>query len=259
MNKKRIALLIVAYNAASTITKVLDRIPADTKEMVEEIFVFDNHSPDNTNLVVEEWKRENGFEKLSIFRNHANLGYGGNQKRGYDYAIKRGYDIVVMLHGDGQYAPEALPEIISPLLEDRVEAVFGSRMLVKGAARKGGMPLYKFIGNKILTFFENVMTGGHLSEWHSGYRAYSVKALSQIPLKEDTDDYHFDSEIIIQFLDHGFRIVEVPVPTYYGDEICYVNGMKYAALIFKTVCQYRLHKLGIKKYAKFEKNVSAAF
>lgn len=253
MNSKRIAILIVAYNAASTITKVLDRIPADIKEMVEEIFVFDNHSSDNTNLVAEEWKRQHGFEKMSVFRNDANYGYGGNQKRGYEYAIKKGYDIVVMLHSDGQYAPEALPQIMTPLLEDKAEAVFGSRMLVKGAARKGGMPLYKFIGNKVLTFFENLMTGARLSEWHSGYRAYQVKALQQIPLKENTDDYHFDSEIIIQFVDRKFKIVEVPIPTFYGEEICYVNGMKYAALIFKTICQYRLHKLGIKKYAKFEK------
>ena len=148
MIKKRVAILIVAYNAASTISHVLDRIPVKTKEMVEEIFLFDDASPDNTHLVAGDWKRKAGLEKLTIIRNSANQGYGGNQKLGYAYAIKKGYDIVVMLHGDGQYAPEALPEILAPLIENRADAVFGSRMLVKGAARKGGMPLYKFIGNK---------------------------------------------------------------------------------------------------------------
>ncbi|MDD2757934.1 MAG: glycosyltransferase family 2 protein [Patescibacteria group bacterium] len=258
MDKKKIAIFVIAYNATTTISRVLDRIPTEVKEMVEEIFVFDDASKDDTHLVAEEWKRKTGLEKLTVFRNPVNLGYGGNQKRGYDYAVKRGYDIVVMLHGDGQYAPEALPEILAPLIADRAEAVFGSRMLVKGAARRGGMPLYKYVGNKVLTFFENWATGAHLSEWHSGYRAYATKALAAVPLQENTNDFHFDSEIIIQFLDHNFRIVEVPVPTYYGDEICYVNGMKYAANLFKIICQYKLHKFGIKKYAKFEKNTSAS-
>ena len=252
IEKKKIAILIVAYNAAKTITGVLDRIPAEVKDMVEEIFVFDNASPDNTHLVAEDWKKKIGFEKMTIFRNPTNMGYGGNQQLGYDYAIKKGYDIVVMLHSDGQYAPELLPEILAPLIEDKAEAVFGSRMLIKGAARRGGMPLYKYVGNKILTFLENLATGGRLSEWHSGYRAYSTKALSKINFKENTGDYHFDSEIIIQFLDQGFRIVEIPIPTYYGDEICYVNGMKYAALIFKVICEYKMHKLGLIHYKKFD-------
>jgi len=251
---KKIAILIVAYNAAKTISHVLDRIPESVKEMVEEIFVFDNASPDKTHLVVEEWKTKTGTEKLTVFRNSTNRGYGGNQKLGYNYAIKKGYDIVVMLHSDGQYAPEMLPEILAPLINDQADAVFGSRMLVKGAARRGGMPLYKYIGNKVLTTFENLATGARLSEWHSGYRAYSIKSLLQVNFNENTDDYHFDSEIIIQFADRGLKIVEISIPTYYGDEICYVNGMKYAALIFKSVCEYLLHKVGLRYYVKFGEN-----
>lgn len=250
--RKKVAILIVAYNAAKTIGGVLDRIPESVKEMVEEIFVFDNASPDETHLVAQEWKKKTGLEKLTVFRNSTNKGYGGNQKLGYDYAIKKGYDIVVMLHSDGQYAPEMLPEILAPLIDDQADAVFGSRMLIKGAARRGGMPLYKYIGNKVLTTFENLATGAHLSEWHSGYRAYSTKSLSSINFLANTDDYHFDSEIIIQFADRGLKIVEIPIPTYYGDEICYVNGMKYAALIFKSVCEYLLHKIGLRYYNKFE-------
>lgn len=254
MTKKKVAILIVAYNAASTISRVLDRIPGSVKEVVEEIFIFDNASPDNTNLVAEEWKKRAGLEKLTIFRNPTNTGYGGNQKLGYDYAIKKGYDIVVMLHADGQYAPEKLPEILAPLIEEKADAVFGSRILIKGAARRGGMPLYKYVGNKVLTFFENLATGAHLSEWHSGYRAYSTKALSMVNYQKNTNDYHFDSEIIVQFVDRGLKIVELPIPTYYGDEICYVNGMKYAVLISKSIFEYLLHKAGLRHYEKYDRS-----
>ncbi|TAN34180.1 glycosyltransferase family 2 protein [Patescibacteria group bacterium] len=253
--QKKVAILIVAYNAASTITKVLDRIPAGVKNIVEEIMIFDNASPDNTNLVAEDWKQKAGLDKLSIFRNQANEGYGGNQKLGYAYAIKKGYDIVVMLHADGQYAPEMLPAILAPLIEEKADAVFGSRMLVRGAARRGGMPFYKYVGNKVLTFLENLATGARLSEWHSGYRAYTTKALRMVNFQKNTGDYHFDSEIIIQFVDRGLKIVELPIPTYYGDEICYVNGLKYAALIMKSVCQYLLHKAGLRSYEKYERPV----
>lgn len=248
---KKIAIFIVAYNAVATLARVLDRIPAEVKKRVAEIFIFDDASQDDTSLVAEGWKKVSGFEKLTIFRNAVNQGYGGNQKLGYEYAAKKGYDIVVLLHGDGQYAPEVMPELLKPLLEDKADAVFGSRMLVPGGARKGGMPLYKYVGNRILTKFENWSMGANLSEWHSGYRAYSVKALAQLPLKENTNDFHFDSEIIIQLLDRGFRIAEVPIPTYYGDEICYVNGLKYAGNLFRVVYQYKAHKAGWRSYPKF--------
>ena len=130
-----------------------------------------------------------------------------------------------MLHGDGQYAPESLPEILAPLLAGEADAVFGSRTMIKGAARKGGMPLYKFVGNRILSRFENAALGTHLSEFHSGYRAYSVSALKQIPFEQNSDGFNFDTQIIIQLHDAGMRIAEVPIPTYYGDEICYVDGL----------------------------------
>ena len=248
---KKIAIFIVAYNAVTTLARVLDRIPREVRERVEEVFIFDDASQDDTCLVAEGWKKVSGFEKLTIFRNAVNQGYGGNQKLGYEYAAKKGYDIVVLLHGDGQYAPEAMPELLKPLLEDRADAVFGSRMLTPGGARRGGMPLYKYVGNRILTKFENWAMGANLSEWHSGYRAYSVKALAQLPLKENTNDFHFDSEIIIQLLDRGFRVAEVPIPTYYGSEICYVNGLKYAANLLRVVSQYKAHKAGYRSYPKF--------
>jgi SAM-dependent methyltransferase len=179
-----------------------------------------------------------------VIRHTKNLGYGGNQKAGYNLAIERGLDIVVLLHGDGQYAPEMLPNMVQPLINGECEAVFGSRMMERGAARKGGMPLYKRVGNRILTRVENGMLGTRLTEFHSGYRAYSVKALREIPFQNNTDQFDFDTQIIIQLVHAGKRIVEIPIPTFYGDEICYVNGTKYAKDVVKDVVEFRLAAKG---------------
>lgn len=249
--RKRIAIFIVAYNAVTTLTKVLDRIPKSVRERVAEICVFDDSSKDDTYLVGVGYKTVHQLYNLNIYRNPQNLGYGGNQKKGYEYAIKAGYDIVVLLHGDGQYAPECLEDLIGPVERGEADAVFGSRMMYRGAARKGGMPFYKWLGNRILTAFENRMLGMNLTEFHSGYRVYSTRALAQIPFGENSDDFHFDTDIIIQFHQHNLRIVERPIPTYYGDEICYVNGMKYAFNVMRSVLQYRFQRAGFKQYRKF--------
>src|SRR5262249_42314948 len=183
--------------------------------------------------------------RTTVLYNRENQGYGGNQKLGYQYAIRLGFDVVVLLHGDGQYAPECIPALIAPLLDGSADATFGARMLVPGAARKGGMPLYKFVGNRILTAIQNRLLGSHLSEFHSGFRAYSVAALAGIPFGYNSNVFHFDTEVIIQLMMAGRRIVEVPIPTYYGDEICRVNGMQYARnVIFSTILS-RLHRLNI--------------
>ena len=239
----RIGILVVAYNAATTLAGVLDRIPPEIRSDIEEVIVSDDHSDDSTYLVGL------GYQQLSelpitMIRQPKNLGYGGNQKAGYRLAIQHGLDIVVMLHGDGQYAPESLPEMVAPLIAGEADAVFGSRIMIKGAARKGGMPLYKYAGNRILSRFENATLGTNLSEFHSGYRAYSVKALQQIPFERNSDGFNFDTQIIIQLHDAGMRIAEVPIPTYYGDEICYVDGVGYAADVTRDVVAYRLHKAG---------------
>jgi glycosyltransferase involved in cell wall biosynthesis len=249
---KRIAIFIVAYNAASTLRQVLDRIPEEVWAKVEEVFVFDDSSQDDTYLVGMGYKTLHGKTKLSVFRNEKNLGYGGNQIRGYTYAIERGYDIVALLHGDGQYAPEALSELLRPLENGEADAVFGSRMLSPGQALKGGMPRYKYLGNKVLTTFENAMLGMSLSEFHSGYRLYSCAALKRIPFHKNTHDFHFDTQIIIQMHAAGMRIVELPIPTYYGDEICYVNGMKYAKDVVRSVVDYELHGLGLRNHPEYE-------
>ncbi|MSP59850.1 MAG: methyltransferase domain-containing protein [Myxococcales bacterium] len=236
---------VVAYNAASTLAKVLDRIPSDLRPRLAEVCVFDDASKDDTFLVGQGYKATRDMPMLQVFRNPVNRGYGGNQKLGYRYAIDKGYDVVVLLHGDGQYAPEAMPALIQPILDGEADAVFGSRMLEKGAARRGGMPLYKYVGNKILTRFENAALGMNLSEFHSGYRVYSVAALKRIPFEANTDDFHFDTQIIVQLKAGGFRIKEVPIPTYYGDEICHVNGMKYAKDVARAVIDFRRHEAGL--------------
>ena len=240
----KIGILVVAYNAESTLASVLDRVPKSFRSRISEVFVCDDHSPDSTYLVGLGYKQQNTDLPLQIIRHPENLGYGGNQKAGYRMAIDAGLDIIVMVHGDGQYAPECLPEMIAPLERGEADCVMGSRMMIEGDARKGGMPLYKFVGNKILTKFENGVLGTDLSEFHSGYRAYRTDALATIPFERNSDDFHFDTQIIIQLVDAGKRIVEIPIPTFYGDEECHVNGLGYAKDVSVDVVRYRLGKLG---------------
>jgi glycosyltransferase involved in cell wall biosynthesis len=226
--KPKIGILVVAYNAETTLRGVLQRIPADIWDKTEEVFIFDDASKDRTYETGKACLEEPFGHKLQVYRNPVNLMYGGNQSRGYQYAMDRGLDIVVLLHGDGQYAPEVMQSLLTPLEEGKADAVMGSRMMVKGAALKGNMPMYKYVGNRVLTFVENSLIGSNFTEFHSGYRAYRVNALRNIPLGHMTHNWHFDTQIILEMLKKGFKIQEVPIPTYYGDEICYVNGVPYA-------------------------------
>jgi glycosyltransferase involved in cell wall biosynthesis len=235
---KRIGIFIVAYNAETTITSVLERIPDDIVAKVEEIFVFDDCSQDNTYEIGRSYADGAAAAKLTIHRNPVNLMYGGNQKRGYTYAIERGLDIVVLLHGDGQYAPEVMQQLLDPLERGAAQLVMGSRMLDPGAALRGRMPLYKYIGNRILTTFQNQLLGTQFSEFHSGYRAYSCKALRTIDFDRLTNSWHFDTQIILELLRRGHAIAEVPIPTYYGDEICHVNGIAYAYQCVKATALF---------------------
>lgn len=244
LSDKRIGILVVAYNAASTLSRVLDRIPRDFTQRLSDVLVSDDGSQDSTYLVGIGYRELQKDIPLTVIRQPKNLGYGGNQKVGYQWAIDRGLDIVVLLHGDGQYAPEMLPQMVEPLELDKCDAVFGSRMLEPGAARGGGMPLYKYVGNRILTRLENAAAGTSLSEWHSGFRAYSVAALQDIPFAENSDGFDFDTQVILQLVEAGKRIEEIPIPTFYGDEICYVNGLGYARDVTRHAMRYRAHKMG---------------
>lgn len=231
--KPRVLIFIVAYNAETTIQNVLRRIPLEMQQYDTEVLIIDDASQDRTFEKGEEFRHGGTLPyKLTVLFNPVNQGYGGNQKIGFHYAIENGFDYVALVHGDGQYAPECLPMLLQPLIDGEADAVFGSRMLTRGGALKGGMPLYKFVGNRILTIYENIMLGSKLSEFHSGYRLYSVKGLAKVPFSLNTNVFHFDTEIIIQFLFAGLSIKELPIPTYYGDEICRVNGMRYAWDVF---------------------------
>jgi 2-polyprenyl-3-methyl-5-hydroxy-6-metoxy-1,4-benzoquinol methylase len=240
----RIGVLVVAYNAASTLAKTLDRIPEEFRHRITEVFVCDDASPDNTYLVGLGYQQTQHDLPISVVRHQRNLGYGGNQKAGYKLAAEHDLDIIVMLHADGQYAPEFLPAMVAPLERGEADAVFGSRMMEKGAARRGGMPRYKFVGNKILTRVENKILGSDLSEFHSGYRAYNVHTLSELDLSATSDGFNFDTQIIIALHSAEKKILEIPIPTYYGDEICYVNGMQYAADVVADVAVYKLATMG---------------
>ncbi len=219
-------------------------------EALTSIYVIDDSSVDETTSLARSLGDE--IPILEVFQTPHNQGYGGNQKLGYQYASRRGFDVVVLLHGDGQYAPEFLPRILAPFDDPETAAVFGSRMMVPGAARRGGMPLYKYVGNRILTIAENHLLEANLSEFHSGYRAYRVSALEQVPFQYNTNDFHFDTEIIIQLLGREMKIVEVPIPTYYGDEICHVEGIPYAAHCISTVLRSKANRYHLVYHPKFD-------
>lgn len=242
----RLLVFVVAYYAESTLSSVLARIPRQVFQDFDcEVLVVDDGSQDRTYEIGEEYRRQHPEIRLTVLRNALNQGYGGNQKIGYTYAIRNRFDFVALIHGDGQYAPEELPRLLVPLSERRADAVFGSRMMKPMDALRGGMPLYKFVGNRLLTAFENLLLRTRLSEFHSGYRVYAVPALARVPFLLNTDDFHFDTEIIVQLLGARMRIAELPIPTYYGGEICRVNGIRYAWNVAVAVLRSSLHRAGV--------------
>jgi len=260
-NKPRLLILIVAYNAENDIERVLARVPRAMSDVCQtEVLVLDDSSTDATfDIAIRIQQSGRVPFPVHVLYNPVNQGYGGNQKIGYHFAIKHGFDYVALLHGDGQYAPECLPALFGAVRQDGVAAVCGSRMLTKGAARRGGMPLYKRIGNRILSWTQNKLLRTQLSEFHSGYRIYSVDALRKIPFHLNTNDFHFDTEIIVQLVLWRMRILEVPIPTYYGDEICRVNGIKYAANVIRTVMIARTQDVGVLHDRKFDVHRSSPY
>lgn len=252
--KPRVLVFIVAYNAEKTIGSVVGRIPAALADTYDiEILIIDDASSDRTFERGHTVQSAGGAPfPIRVLVNPVNQGYGGNQKLGYHYALKYGFDFVALVHGDGQYAPECLPELLEPLRMHQASAVFGTRMMVAQNALKGGMPLYKFVGNRILTWFQNKVINGNLTEYHSGYRIYATDALAKIPFDRNSNDFHFDTEIIIQLLAGNLKIRELPIPTYYGDEICHVNGLKYAFNVVAATVTAKLQGLGLLYDPKFD-------
>ena len=254
--KLRILCYVPAYNAAATIPSVIDRIPEDMMAEIDEILVVDNASEDNTHLVSIGYAQQKGITNLKVHRSEVNGGYGGSQKVGYRYAIDNGFDAVVMLHGDGQYAPEKMRYLLEPIYQGKADHVFGSRMT--GDPRAGGMPLHRYLGNRFLTIAENWVLGWNLSEYHSGYRIYTIEALKKIPFEKCSNEFHFDSQILVQVRMAGLRVYERTIPTFYGNEKCYVPVIKYGFDVLRTMREYLLHRWGIKRYPYLEIEGGAA-
>lgn len=255
VKKQKVLLFIVCYNAEKFIQSVLRRIPTalfQSELYSVEILIIDDQSRDNTFDQAALFAEINADLKIKVLYNPVNQGYGGNQKIGYYYAIQNHFDAVVLLHGDGQYAPSLLPEMIAPIISGEADVVMGSRMVKKTDALKGGMPLYKWLGNQFLTTAQNFLLKSRLSEFHTGYRAYRVSALASIPFECNSNYYDFDSEILIQLLDNKYRFKDIAIPTFYGEEISYVNSVNYGLLILWATLLSRLVKLGIFYNPKFD-------
>ena len=252
---KKVLIFVVCYKAEDSIESVLGRIPADVwdnERFDAEVMVIDNQSPDRTFYAAENYSKLHPHRKVIVLFNPKYQGYGGNQKIGFRYAIERGFDAIVLLHGDNRYSPECLPEMLKPILETGADAVLGSRMIRRSVALKEGMPRHKWIGNQVLTFMQNRILGSRLSEFHSGYRAYSTKAIASVPFEHNSNDFDFDTDIIIQFLDTGKHIVEVAVPTFYGNEIAGAHGLRYAMRVLHSSILSRVTRLGIYYHPKFD-------
>ena len=247
----KIGILVVAYNVESTIESTLLRIPNEFLPDIYSILISDDKSKDLTSARALDFAKSSKLP-IQVISQPINLGYGGNQKFGYSWAIKNDWDVVVLLHADGQYAPEFIAQIVKPLLENKSDAVFGSRMLNKRDALKGGMPKYKWIGNQILTFIQNKLTNQDFSEWHSGYRAYRVDALKRLNLGSLSNGFRFDTQIILELLATNQRITEIPIPTFYGDEVSHVNGLEYAREIIWDTLRHRV-KHGVSKESSIDK------
>jgi glycosyltransferase involved in cell wall biosynthesis len=251
--KPRLLVFVIAYYAEDTLTSVLERIPRGIFSDYDcHVLIVDDASGDRTIEIGRAYREVHPEIPITVLRNEFNQGYGGNQKVGYAFAIREEFDFVAMVHGDGQYAPEELPNLVAPLRDGQADAVLGSRMMTRFGALEGGMPLYKFIGNRILTWVQNHLLGTRLTEFHSGYRVYSVAALAKVPYRLNSNVFHFDTEIIIQLLHARQRILELPIPTYYGDEICRVNGLKYAKDVLMATLRSVAHRSGLLYQRRFD-------
>jgi glycosyltransferase involved in cell wall biosynthesis len=239
------AIYIPAYQASKTLPDVLDRIYKTIGQDGIDIVIVDNASTDGTSEAVNQYISEHGLKRIHLIRNPENLGYGGSQKVGYRWCIDRGYRYVAMVHSDGQYAPEYLPTLFTALSEGHAGMVFGSR--IAGDPLAGGMPLHRYLGNKFLSFTQNLLLGLRLSEYHSGYRIYSTDVLRKIPFERLSNDYHFDTEVIILMLHYRQPITETAIPTKYGDEKNYVNIWKYGSDVLMTTVSYWLHRSRFRK------------
>lgn len=238
INGKKVIIVMPAYNAEKTLKQTYEEI---YKPFIDEVILVDDNSKDNTRFVSKELN-------IKTIVHKENKGYGGNQKSCYKAALKSGADIVVMLHPDYQYTPKLIPAIVSMLAFGQYDAILASRML-GNSALKGGMPFYKFVSNKFLTTFENIVINQKLSEYHTGFRGFTKEVLESLPLEECSDDFIFDNEMIAQMFYYNYKIGEISCPTKYFKEASSINFLrscKYGIGVLIVSLKYRLGKLGVK-------------
>ena len=244
LNGKKIVIVMPAYNAAKTLQQTYDDIP---QGIVDEVLLVDDNSSDETVKLA----RRLG---LTTFQHKANFGYGRNQKTCYREALRVNADIVIMVHPDYQYSPKLVVPMAGMIAYGEYDVALGSRILGKGA-REGGMPLYKYISNRFLTAAQNLLLRQKLSEYHTGYRAFSRQVLESLPLDENTDDFVFDNEMLAQIIFFGFRIGEISCPTKYFAEassISFGRSVKYGLGVLWTSVKYRLQKMGFGTFPIFD-------
>lgn len=233
LNNRKITVVMPAYNASETLERTYNDIPHD---LVDDIILVDDCSIDNTVEVAKNLG-------IHVVQHEKNLGYGGNQKTCYKEAIKRGADIVVMVHPDHQYDPTVIPHLLEKMIEEDADAVFGSRMVNRQSALAGGMPWWKYYANIALTKFGNLFLGTSLSEYHSGFRAYNKKVFEKIDLDKNSNNFVFDTHIIIQLVHHNLKITELPIETRYFDDasqISFKRSVRYGLGIIKSIVLYRI-------------------
>jgi glycosyltransferase involved in cell wall biosynthesis len=238
-NGKKVIVVMPAYNAEKTVEKTFNAIPKDS---YDEIILGDDCSSDNT----VECARKLG---ITVIQHEKNKGYGGNQKTCYTAALNHGADIIAMVHPDFQYNPSLVPELVKPIAEGKADVTYGSRMLIRGAAEEGGMPLWKRLGNFALTVYMNTMLGTRLTDAATGFIVYNRRVLETIPFMRNDDGFCFDEEAIIQCADQKFRMVEIPIPVKYEPESSSIGvwkSIRYGWTLFGRVLRYRLHKIGIR-------------
>jgi glycosyltransferase involved in cell wall biosynthesis len=244
LHQKKIVVVMPAYNAAKTLELTYNEIPHD---IVDEVILVDDASRDDTPAKAMELG-------IHTIIHSENRGYGGNQKTCYREALSKGADVVVMVHPDYQYSPRLITAMASMVVSEHYDVVLGSRVL-GGKALKGGMPLYKYIANRFLTLAENLALGVKLSEYHTGFRAFSRKVLETLPLEENSDDFVFDNEMLAQTVYFGFRIGEISCPTKYFEDASSINfrrSVKYGLGVLATSLKFLLHRWGIKRSSIFE-------
>jgi glycosyltransferase involved in cell wall biosynthesis len=242
---KKVVVVMPAYNAEKTLLKTYEEVMA--QGIVDTVILVDDASPDNTAKVAASLPR------TKVFVHERNLGYGGNQKTCYRLALEENADIVIMVHPDYQYTPKLIPAMASLISNGLYHCVLGSRIL-GGYALKGGMPPWKYIANRFLTFVENVLIGAKLSEYHTGYRAFSRELLMRLPLKNNSDDFVFDNQMMAQIVWFGYTVAEVSCPTKYFSEASSINfsrSIEYGVGCLKTACAFRLAKMNLIKSVLF--------